>query len=546
MARLPEQTTKRAAIYVRVSSRAQEEDGTSLDTQEAAARRQATDRGYALDDAHVYREVHTGTELWERPQLTALRESVRRRAVDVVIVYAIDRLSRDPVHLGVVLSEADHAGVAVEFVTEPLDDSPEGQLIRFVRGYAAKVEHEKIKERSLRGKRARVESGRPLHGGRPLYGYRWRDAEKTRLEVDPVTAAVVRRIFAEASAGRPLLAIAKALTSEGIPTPKGRERWAETTIAYVLHHPGYKGEAIGWRTKRTKVGGRWHHEQRDPSEWVRQPQGTIPPLVDAATWQGIQAILTNNKRRSARRNSNPKAFLLRGGYAVCGTCGRPLAASTATGEGRPTRLRYRCINGPRGAVCDAPALVDAAALDAMVWQRIAYALAKPEVIAAELAKTGDQVDDTAADREAVERRLQQIARSQANLSRALAALDDEEAQKPLLADLKDLSDEKAKLEAQREELNAKRARQLDKQARIDALFEWCVRVRSKLNTATYERRRLALDALGVSVRVPRGASIDDCDVQARVDLAGLTDSNTTTGTVDSGAFTVILPRPEAA
>ena len=43
------------------------------------------------------------------------------------------------------LSEAEHAGVRVEFVTEPLDDSPEGQLIRFVRGYAAKVEHAKFK-----------------------------------------------------------------------------------------------------------------------------------------------------------------------------------------------------------------------------------------------------------------------------------------------------------------------------------------------------------------------------------------------------------------
>ncbi len=74
--------------------------------------------------------------------LRALREAIRRREIEVVIAYAIDRLSRDPVHLGVILSEAEHAGVAVEFVTEPLDDSPEGQLIRFVRGYAAKIEHE--------------------------------------------------------------------------------------------------------------------------------------------------------------------------------------------------------------------------------------------------------------------------------------------------------------------------------------------------------------------------------------------------------------------
>ena len=113
-----------------------------------------------MDETQVYREVYTGTELWERPHLNNLREAIRQHAITVVIAYAIDRLSRDPVHLGVILSEAEHHGVSVEFVTEPLDNTPEGQLIRFVRGYAAKVEAEKIRERSLRGKRAGIQAGR--------------------------------------------------------------------------------------------------------------------------------------------------------------------------------------------------------------------------------------------------------------------------------------------------------------------------------------------------------------------------------------------------
>src|SRR5262249_44693792 len=151
-------------------------------------------RGYVVDEAHVYREVHTGTDLWERPKLTALREAIRRRAVDVVVVFAIDRLSRNPVHLGVILSEADHHGVAVEFVTEDLDASPEGQLIRYVRGYAAEVERLKIMERSIRGKRATVERGRILPASRPLYGYAWVDADTPRgprhvaYAPDPVTS----------------------------------------------------------------------------------------------------------------------------------------------------------------------------------------------------------------------------------------------------------------------------------------------------------------------------------------------------------------------
>jgi DNA invertase Pin-like site-specific DNA recombinase len=178
----------RCATYVRVSTTGQE-DGSSLATQEAACCAYAAEHGY--DVTQVFREVYSGAELWDRPQLSALREAIRRHEVDVVVAYAIDRLARDPVHLGVILSEAQHADVRVAFVSEPLDDSPEGQLIRFVRGYAAKIEHEKIRERSLRGKRARVLAGQ-VHGfGRELFGYRRVKAAGVRevFEPDPRSSA---------------------------------------------------------------------------------------------------------------------------------------------------------------------------------------------------------------------------------------------------------------------------------------------------------------------------------------------------------------------
>jgi site-specific DNA recombinase len=61
--RISSTTTKKAAIYCRVSTAGQEEDGTSLDTQEARCRQYATTQGYTVEEAHVYREVYTGTEL---------------------------------------------------------------------------------------------------------------------------------------------------------------------------------------------------------------------------------------------------------------------------------------------------------------------------------------------------------------------------------------------------------------------------------------------------------------------------------------------------
>src|SRR5262245_31440027 len=200
----------------------------------------------------IYREVYTGTELWERPKLTALRSAIRQGAVTHLIAYALDRLSRDPVHLGVILSEAEHHGVAVEFVTEPLDDSPEGELIRFVRGYAAKVEREKIRERSIRGKRDRITGGKVHNYGVELYGYR-RNKEVGKRAIFEPEAAVVRDVFAWFVGERlPIRAIVRRLNQNAVPSPSvgkvvykqegRRPHWGKGQVQRILTDPNYKGK----------------------------------------------------------------------------------------------------------------------------------------------------------------------------------------------------------------------------------------------------------------------------------------------------------------
>ena len=146
----------RVAIYCRVSSAGQE-GNSSLDTQAERCRTYASERGWIVTE--VFREVHTGSELFERPQLNRLREVVRSHDCDVVLAYALDRLSRSQAHLGFLLSEFDHLGVRLALVTEDLADTPEGRLLQSVRGFVAEVERLKIRERSQRGVLARVQSG---------------------------------------------------------------------------------------------------------------------------------------------------------------------------------------------------------------------------------------------------------------------------------------------------------------------------------------------------------------------------------------------------
>ena len=241
----------RCCIYCRVSSVGQEEN-SSLETQEARCRAYCAARGYTV--VAIYRETHTGAELFERPHLADLREAVRTGQAEVVVAYALDRVSRNQAHLGFLLSEWDHAGARLELVTEELDQTPEGRLLQSVRGFVAEVERLKIRERTHRGVRARAESGKSLPGPRPLYGYKWRDAAKSGLEIDPLTGPIVRRIFLEASRGASIRSIAARLTAEGVPTTKGGAKWAVSTIHTILTTAAYTGRAVALRYRSERLG----------------------------------------------------------------------------------------------------------------------------------------------------------------------------------------------------------------------------------------------------------------------------------------------------
>lgn len=501
--------TLRAAIYTRVSTPGQEER-SSLDTQLASCRQYADDRGYRFDETHLYREVHTGVELWERPALQRLRAAIRQRQIDVVIVHAIDRLARDPVHLGVILSEADHAGVAVEFVTEVLDDSPEGQLIRFVRGYAAKIEHEKIRERAMRGVRDRVASGYPLAGKKAPYGYRWLPdildmngkplVVKPGLEEDPLTAPIARRIFDAVAAGTTLRSLAMQLSAEGITTPTGRPNWQHTTLRAILGHPVYIGQPKAFRlqqhTIRTSEGRKKVKRPRPEAEQSTLPPGTAPALIDANTFAVVAEQLRTNKLRATRNNRHPERSLLRGGFIRCGYCGAAMIARQAK------ILRYRCgASLQANSHCDFNGGIAAAQIDAAVLNRIEAVLDRPEIVEQELARMLRD-DSTETDLAAIDREIAKISYQQENLVEQIANVRGSAATL-LVGKLATLETARERLLAEREGILGRRRVWMAAQQQYGGLVQWCKRVRARLRTDTYEGKRQVLEAFAVKVLVWR-------------------------------------------
>src|SRR5260370_23412875 len=182
----------------------------------------------------MYGERDRAEEYYERPELTRRRADAKAHKFALVIVHSVERLARDAIHLGIISEELYRVGVKVHFVTEPIDnDSPDGQLIRFVRAYAGKIENERKKERTMRTMRERARRGKPIPGCRIPYGYvagperdtRTGRLTKEKLLPHPLTAPVVVRIFREAAAGVPIRTIARGLTDDGIPSPSGRVHW---------------------------------------------------------------------------------------------------------------------------------------------------------------------------------------------------------------------------------------------------------------------------------------------------------------------------------
>ena len=82
-----------------------------------------------------------------------------------VVCQSHDRLPRKPVHLAIIAGECEKAQTELVIVTEPLDTSPEGQLIAYVKRYAAELERGKIRERTMRGKQSRAVKGMLPQGG---------------------------------------------------------------------------------------------------------------------------------------------------------------------------------------------------------------------------------------------------------------------------------------------------------------------------------------------------------------------------------------------
>src|SRR5216683_766691 len=147
----------------------------------------------------VFREKITGTTA-DRPQLKKLMAALAPG--DVVIIPAVDRLSRDTTDLLVIAREMQRAGAGLRSIAEPVVDTTSdfAELVLAMLGVAAKLEHRRIKERTALG-RAEAKAKGVKFGRKPkLTPHQQREARE-RIE-DGETQRSVARSYSQATISR--------------------------------------------------------------------------------------------------------------------------------------------------------------------------------------------------------------------------------------------------------------------------------------------------------------------------------------------------------
>lgn len=230
----------RAAIYARTSTAKQQ----TIDAQVALCRQRCRERGwkvkYILQD-----EGLSGVDS-ERPGFQRLMDLAEDQAIDVVVVWKIDRLARSLAHAAALEDVFRQAGAAIHSCTEPIDTTTSsGRFVFGTLANAAQLEREIIKERTRMGMEYRALQGSWLNNNIP-YGYR--RTKNNHLRIHGPEAQIVREIFETYLVAKSYAETAGLLNTCGV-TYRGTP-WTVKRIRTVVENEIYRGKLTVGRVAR--------------------------------------------------------------------------------------------------------------------------------------------------------------------------------------------------------------------------------------------------------------------------------------------------------
>ncbi len=326
---------RRVAAYARVSTD-HEEQLTSYEAQVDYYTSYIKGRE-DWEFVHVYTdEGISATGIAKREGFKKMVEDALAGRVDLIVTKSVSRFARNTVDSLTTIRKLKEKGVECYFEKENIwTFDSKGELLLTIMSSLAQEESRSISENVTWGQRKRFSDGKVCVPYSRFLGYD--RGEDGSMILNEEEAKIVRYIYGLFLQGHSPYAIAKRLTSEGVPTPGGQEKWHSCTVKSILTNEKYKGDAllqksytVDFLTKKTKV-----NEGEIPQYYV---ENSHPAIVEPAVFDMVQRQMAI---RHPGRNRQSCAGIF-SSKIKCGNCGSWYGSKVWHSTDKYRRVVWQC------------------------------------------------------------------------------------------------------------------------------------------------------------------------------------------------------------
>ena len=307
-------------IYARYSSDKQTEQ--SIEGQLRVCREFAERHGYNIINEYIDRAISGTSD--NRPAFLEMIEASNEKNFECVLVYKLDRFSRNKYHNVVYKHKLAQNGVKVISVTEVISDTPEGVLVEGLLEMMAELYSKDLSQKVKRGMKESAIKGNFL-GGTILYGYK---VENKKIVIDEEKAPAIRYLFEEYANGKSKKQIIDELNAKG----------------YRTHY----GKPFNYHSFQNTMSNKKYIGVFDNGEI--QNNNYYPAIIEQEIFDKVQLKLKEHKQKPAKQKAKVEYLLT--GKAFCGHCGATMIGVSGTGKSGKSHHYYQCTNRNKNHSCN--------------------------------------------------------------------------------------------------------------------------------------------------------------------------------------------------
>ena len=338
---------KTAVIYARYSSERQTEQSIEGQLRECMA--YAEHHDMMVVDTYIDRAM-TGTND-NRNDFQRMLKDAQKKAWDVVLVYKLDRFSRNKYEMAIHKKTLRDNGITLVSAKEHIPEGPEGIILESLLEGMAEYYSAELAQKVSRGLRETRIKGNYAGGG-ITYGY---EVVNKKFQICETEASVVIRIYEMYAAGVIVKNIIKTLTDEGIMYRNGRP-FGKSVVYGILQNERYSG-VYTHKTEGTYTN-------------------TFPRIVPQHLFETVHLMVSEN-----RYGKHPEdvVYLLRN-KMKCGYCGKSVTSESGTSRNGTVVRYYKCSARKKDSTQCRKAPIRKEILEQLIVDATVKVLDNPETI----------------------------------------------------------------------------------------------------------------------------------------------------------------------